>query len=140
MNHKTIQQQLIFFLEGSLPDEQTQLIAAHLESCDGCRRLLQELKADLALLEDDRHLLFDPYFYAKVKHKISSTRELPVWQSKRILQPAFFLLVLALGIQLGIWVGGQYGSSYQPVSQEAALFPLNDLSHEPIELFLLNLE
>ncbi|MCW0482167.1 anti-sigma factor family protein [Gaoshiqia sediminis] len=140
MSHKTIQEQLIFFLEGSLPDEQMKQVAAHLESCGSCRRLFQELKADMALLEDDRNLPFDPYFYAKVKHKISSTRELPVWQSKRVLQPAFFLLVLALGIQFGIWVGGHYDSPRQTVSQEAALFPLNDLSHEPIELFLLNLE
>lgn len=135
-----MQEQLIFFLEGSLPDEQKKQVAAHLESCDNCRRLYQKLKADMALLEDDRNLALDPYFFARVKNKLSTPRELPAWRSKRVLQPAFFLLVLALGIQLGIWVGGKYDSPHQTVSQEAALFPLNDLSHEPIELFLLNLE
>ena len=140
MNHKTIHNQLIFYLEGTLPESEMKCISEHLEECTDCRLFFDELKLNWQLMEQDKTIEASPYFYSKVKNKVENDGQLVVHWYSRILQPVFFVFILGIGINFGIWMGTLYSESDTFVSQEASLLLLDDMSQEPIEQFLINFE
>jgi len=137
--HNQIRTKLFLYAEGSLSDEEKLILTEHLDSCADCRLYLEELKQTLVIWERNKDFQPNPYFYAGVKNRITTRQKLvfyPVW---RRLQPAFFVVLLLLGIRMGIWVGEQARSESQS-SETIAFVPFDDLAEEPIEDFLLKFE
>lgn len=139
MNHPIVRKKLIFYLEGSLAESERQQIAAHLAECGECRAYYGELGNSLRLLDENKRQEPGPYFYAGIKNRIEARRKKPGISWQRVLQPALIVLMLALGIRFGIWVG-DHAQTDLPSNEQAMLVPFDDLSEEPIEEFLLNFE
>jgi len=139
MNHHSVRKELIFYLEGSLPEKTREQVAAHLEGCGECRSYLQDLQVSLQLLGENSKQEPGPYFYAGVKKRIDARRSVSWFRWQRVLQPALIVLLLAVGIRFGIWVGDHARADLSSTEQ-AVLVPFDDLSEEPIEEFLLNFE
>ena len=140
MEHNNIIKKLIFYIEGSLPENEMKHIAEHLDVCTECRLFFEELKLNMEVLDADKHIEPNPFFYTKLKTKLEGEKNMLVKAFSKYLQPAFFILILALGINFGIWMGSQYSTLDTSYSQEASLIPLDDISDEPIEQFLINFE
>ncbi len=139
MNHTEVRQKLLFYLDGRLPQLEAQSLKAHLESCADCKAYFIELQATYRLLDENKEQEPGVYFYAGIKNRIDAQRALAVRKWQRLLQPALAVLLLAFGIRFGIWVGDQVRTDL-PSTEQAVLLPFDDLSEEPIEEFLLNLE
>ncbi|RKD90578.1 anti-sigma factor family protein [Mangrovibacterium diazotrophicum] len=139
MNHHSVRKELIFYLEGSLPEKTREQVAAHLEECGECMTYFLELKSSLLLLDENRTQDPGPYFYTGVKNRIDARRSVSGVRWQRVLQPALIVLLLAVGIRFGIWVG-DHARADLASTEQAVLVPFDDLSEEPIEEFLLNFE
>lgn len=139
INHKTVRRQLPFFIEGSLPENEQQRILAHLEACADCREYLDDLRKSWELLAEVNRVEAGPYFVVHVKNRLSAASSQASNLVRRAWQPAIILLLLILGIRFGVWVGSR---AEQPMNttEQAVLLPFDDLSEEPIEAFLLNIE
>ena len=139
MNHITVRKKLIFYLEGSLRSDEDQLVIEHLAHCEGCREYGEELQQSMAVLNANRFAKPGDYFYAGIRTRIEARAKSGSVAYKQILQPAIIILMLALGIRFGIWVGEQ-AKGRVPMYEQVNLVPFDDLSEEPIEEFLLNIE
>ena len=139
MNHKTVRSQLLFFIEGNLPDTVQQRILSHLTECADCRAYLEDLRKSWDLLAEINRAEAGPYFVSGVKNRLKSRSSRASIIVRRAWQPVVVLLLLFLGIRFGVWVGSR---AEQPMNstEQAVLLPFDDLSEEPIEAFLLNLE
>ena len=139
MNHHSVRKELISYLEGSLPEKTKEQVAAHLEACDECKTYQHELQRSLLLLNENSKQEPGPYFYTGVKNRIDARRSVSGFRLQRVLQPALLVLLLAVGLRFGIWVGDHARADLSSTEQ-AVLVPFDDLSEEPIEEFLLNFE
>ncbi|WP_163712269.1 anti-sigma factor family protein [Mangrovibacterium lignilyticum] len=139
MNHQTVRNKLIFYLEERLPGDEQQKVADHLADCGECRRYFELLKGELQLLDGNRQQEAGPYFYAGIKNRIEARKSCRSFPWQRALQPVMLALLLAVGIRFGIWVGN-HAQAELSTTEQAVLVPFDDLSEEPIEEFLLNVE
>ncbi len=137
-NHKTVRGKLLFYLEGNLTKAEHQQVEKHLHECNECAEYFNDLKASFAMLESHKFEKTGDYFYTGIKNRIDARRYTHSTLS-RILQPALLVILLAVGIRFGVWVGSQVESS-APQSEQVALLPFDDIAEEPIEEFLLNLK
>jgi hypothetical protein len=143
MNCKTVHNKLIFFLEKELPDSEMNLVQEHLESCPECALFAEEMKLTLSILESDKVLEGNPYFYTRVKARLEN-QEQEVWSGRpvlaRILQPIAFSILLILGIYGGIKLGQPNKTvlAGSTLSEQQMIPFLNEMDAEPIEAFLMN--
>lgn len=139
MECRNIQKDLIFYLERELPEEKMAFIAKHLDGCSVCSGFLAELRKDLNIIETERKPEVSPYFFTHLSVRLDerpSFREQTPWA--RMLQTAFFTLVLIAAIYGGLRVG--YNASTPATQpQQTSLMPgMDDFGGEPIETFLLD--
>ncbi len=137
-NHNQIHKKLIFYLEGQLSESERRQVEEHLSGCADCASYFNELKSSLLLLDENKLQEPGPYFYAGVKNRIQARCSKSAI-SRRVLQPALLVLLLAMGVRFGVWVGNHTRIDLQ-TSEQAVLMPFDDLAEEPIEEFLLNLK
>lgn len=143
MQCKTLHKNLIFFLEGDLPEKEMKKVEAHLVECPDCLAFSLEMKKTLGIIEEEKQLEVNPFFYTRLKARLENqeTQKKPFWQPvfSRVLQPAFFSIILLLGIYGGIKMGQPYESQRSStILAEQDMVPyLNEMSAEPIESFLM---
>jgi hypothetical protein len=144
MNCKTLHTKIIFFLEEELPDREMEDIKIHLESCPGCIAFASEMKKTLTVLHNDKLQEVNPFFYTRVKARLenqeaekTAARRNPVLV--RILQPAFFSILLLAGIYTGVKIGQpSKNAADTSVYAETEMIPyLNEMESETIENFLM---
>ena len=144
MKCKTLHKKLIFFLENDLPEEEEELIKNHLDECADCRAFAEYMKQMLNVMQKEKSPGVNPFFYTQLKAKMEREESVPeqfvpgkVW--KRVLQPAFFSLLLITGIYAGIKIGAEAHSksSYNAYSEYEIFSYLDEMQSEPIETFLM---
>lgn len=144
MKCKTLHKKLIFFLDGELPEKETQEIRIHLNECADCAAFAEEMKKTLGIIQVEKSPEVNPFFYTRLKARMENeeAREkqrvgFPIWE--RVLQPAFFSLLLLAGIYTGIKIGQPATNDPgQNKFAETELVPfLNEMEAEPIETFLM---
>jgi len=141
MKHKEIQKQLISLLDGSLSEELKNQVELHLKECAECRYLHEELSKDLYMMDKDRVVDSDPYFYTRLKAKMEQSEAKNISWKKRVLQPAFLSLMIMAAVVFGIQLAKEVTSLPQtPQNEVAVMLPFDGLSEEPIEQFLLTFE
>jgi anti-sigma factor RsiW len=139
MKHDSIHKELIFYIDNELSVEKRTAVEKHLEECADCRSFLAFLQERMKIIEKEKNRQVSPFFYTRLSARLE---EKPAYQLQnqwiRLLQPAFFLIVLALGIYGGLKLGGNASSPNlnRPVTSSIQL--LNDFEAEPIESFLLD--
>ena len=142
MQCKTIHKKLIFFLEDELPEKEMNAIKVHLDGCVDCKAFASELQKTLAIIEDEKQFEVNPFFYTRVKAKLKNRESVqqPFWQPilVKVLQPAFFTILLIIGIYSGIKITQPIENSVTQSQNEIEMIPfLNEMSNEPIEAFLM---
>lgn len=144
MNCKTLHKKLIFFLEGDLPAKEAEEVAAHLAQCNSCAAFAEDLKKTLEIIQLEKTPKVNPFFYTRLKARMENEEikenqpaGISIWE--KVLQPAFFSLLLIAGIYTGIKIGQPASAETgQNIIAETELVPfLNEMEDEPIESFLM---
>ncbi len=138
MQHKRIHKDLIFFLGNELPERRKAAVEEHLGKCADCRNFLAFLKEELEILEKEKNPEVSPFFYTRLTGRLEEKTEhsrQPGWL--RLLEPAFFSLLLIAGVYAGIRMGSQASAFSSQQTEVVGLQLMNDFEAEPIESFLL---
>lgn len=139
MECRNIQKELIFYLDHDLPEEKMAIIGKHLDGCPRCSGFLKELEKSMGIIEAERKPEVSPYFFTRLSARLDEgpkLQEQTAWT--RVLQPAFFTLLLMAAIYGGLRVG-YYASRPVVQPQQTNVIPgMDDFGDEPIESFLLD--
>lgn len=95
---------LIGLIDGELPQIEQDNIEQHLQSCEACREKYDRLLQILNVIENEQEMSINPFFYAKVAHrlKLEQTKSVQFLWLPRLLKP--------LGIAASILIGVYFGS------------------------------
>ena len=142
MQCKKLHKKLIFFLEGDLPGHEMKQVKQHLAECDECAAFASEMSKTLTVLQEEKLPEMNPFFYTRVKTRLESQAEKPAQFIRnpyvaRVLQPAFFSLLLLAGIYTGFKIGQSTDNGASYFQQEQVIPYLNEMEAEPIEAFLM---
>lgn len=107
MTHNTIQEQLLSYLDGEIPEESAAEIRRHLRQCEECRALAGLWEQEK---EHTKRQSAPPYLWTRIQAELQQPA--PIGWLDRIaaslrpmLQPAIvvatFILVIFAGIQIG---------------------------------------
>lgn len=131
---------LTAYLEGSLGDEARARVEQHLAGCGECRRFADILRESYSLAAEEYRVEPAPFFYTRVKARLergAETTSPSAWRA--VWQPAFFSLLLLLGIYSGIRMGGALNSDRgENLTVEQVIPWINEMETEPMENFLMN--
>jgi anti-sigma factor RsiW len=139
MKTKCIHNDLIFYLDNELSVEKKIAVEKHLEECADCRSFLAFLQGGMQSIEKEKNPEVSPFFYTRLSARLDEKSERQTKsQWVRLAQPAFFSLLLVIGIYGGLKLGGNASSPkvYQQATNSAQM--LDDFAAEPIESFLLD--
>ena len=142
MQCKNLHKKLIFFLEGELSEKEMNTIKNHLNDCIECKNFAADLKKTLGIIETEKLMEVNPFFYTRLKAKIEKQQKTKIafWQPffVKVLQPAFFSLLLVAGIYSGIKIAEPIDKEAFQNQKNTEMIPfLNEMSSEPIEAFLM---
>ncbi|MFY9150451.1 MAG: zf-HC2 domain-containing protein [Prolixibacteraceae bacterium] len=138
MNCKTIHQDLIFYLDNELPEERRSVVQEHLNVCADCRKFYELLKTEMQLITEEKNPEVSPFFYTRLSARLENKQDyLPQKSWSTVLQPAFFSLILLIGIYGGLKLGNNASSPSIQQNRTSNIQMLNDFEAEPIESFLL---
>lgn len=142
MKCKTIHKKLIFFLEAELPVQEMNDIKNHLENCQDCKAFTDYLQNTLDIIEEEKQIDLNPYFYTRVKAGLEKAETADQLTSQtaiiKILQPVFFSILLLIGIYGGFRIAEPVNTASSQNLAEVEMIPyLNEMDNEPIEAFLM---
>jgi len=135
---------MIFYIDGELPIPEMEKIKIHLNKCSECAAFYEEMKKTLDVLTVEKQKEINPFFYTRLKARMENQAAIqPVFQQNRIwakvLQPAFFTVLLLAGIYSGIKIGQPVTAKNSSATYSAQeMIPyLNEMKSETIEAFLM---
>lgn len=144
MDCKQINKKLIFYIEKSLSDFEMQEIKSHIKKCDSCKQLSAILESSLNVIDEEKKVTTNPFLHTRVMQQIENRKEKTSFAHqfsiKRVLQPAFYSIILIVGIGFGVTLGNlaTSQSSNTLANSDFEEIYFNDFDQEPIEAFLLN--
>jgi len=139
MKTKCIHNDLIFYLDNDLSVEKRTPVEKHLEECADCRNFLAFLQEGLQIIEKEKNPEVSPFFYTRLSSRLEEKLEHQTQnQWVRLAQPAFFSLLLVIGIYGGLKLGSNASSPEVNQHAHSSIQMLNDFAAEPIESFLLD--
>ncbi len=123
MNCKEVENNLIFFIEGNLPENKQVDFNNHLNSCDNCKVLYQKLKADLLVIENDKITEPNPFLYSRIIENLKQveSKEPSVLRLNTkgfYVQVAAYAAGIILAIFLGIGLGADFDSNNNLVIED----------------------
>lgn len=140
MNCRSIQKELIFYLDNELLAERTSIVEHHLKNCACCRDYLTFVQSELHLIIEEKNQELTPFFYTRLSVRLEEGEKYQTDRSwSRILQPALFTLLLIIGIYGGIQIGNDASSTIIDQNAQSAMQLFDDFESEPIESFLLDI-
>lgn len=144
MKCRTIHKNLIFFLEGDLPQKETEQIKVHLSGCEQCAAFAEDMKKTLGIIEKEKAIETNPFFYTRLKAKLESqtqAEKVRFWKPVlvKVVQPVFFSVLLIAGIYTGFKIGTpvRVNTAFANYTTEEIVPYLNEMQSEPIEEFLM---
>ena len=139
MNHKSIHNDLIFYLDNELSVEKRTAVEKHLEECADCQSFLAFLQDGMQVIEKEKNPEVSPFFYTRLSARLEEKEESQVQnQWVRLVQPALFSLLLVVGIYGGLKLGSNASSPKSDQHVTSSIQMLNDFDAEPVESFLLD--
>jgi anti-sigma factor RsiW len=144
MKCKTIHSKIIFYLDGDLALDEMEQIKLHLSQCNDCAAFAGELSKSMAILESEKSPKINPFFYTRLKAKLENqvTEQNEIYRRPiliKVLQPAFFSILLFVGIYVGIKIGQPANSTatYGIYAEQDLIPYLDEMKNETIETFLM---
>jgi anti-sigma factor RsiW len=139
MMHTYIQEKLLLYLDGDLPDEEMQHIRDHLSTCSDCTDQSRRLESVWHSENRLEKVTPSPFLWTRLEMQIMESERSPVfvWDRKTILHgitmhpiPAFAAVVaIAAGIYLGTPQEAQTYEQNRSVSQLAGTSDELGLNH-----------
>ena len=132
---------LFSYVEQALGKEERAEVERHLESCLSCREFLAYLSEFPVIINKQVESVEASSFYDRVESRIEAKSVVRPLALRRSILPdlvAASVLAVAIfaGVNLGrLWSGGEVSAA---AIQEKTQY-LNDMSHEPVESFILTL-
>lgn len=142
MKCKAIHNKIIFFVEKELPVSEMKQIREHINNCPNCALFAKDLQKTLRILDSEKVVEENPFFYTRVKVRLENQEKEVVAKRPilaRILQPVAFSIILLFGVYGGIKLGQPYNAqlSESSLSENQIIPYLNEMDAEPIETFLM---
>ena len=144
MHCKTLHRKMIFYIDGELPIPEMEKIKVHLDECSDCAAFYEEMKKTLDVFTAEKQRDINPFFYTRLKARMENQTAIqPVFQQNgiwaKVLQPAFFTVLLLAGIYSGIKIGqpATTENSSAIYSAQEIIPYLNEMKSETIEAFLM---
>ena len=132
---------LFSYAEGTLPGEQTAAVEEHLAGCIACRELAEEIKGVLAVVEAEKRVEENPFFFTRVEARMLRPVKQPELSLVRLLPTMVAVLFFVGGVFAGINIGSLYGAGGE--SSERLVYEtkqyIDDFGQEPIESYIINL-
>jgi hypothetical protein len=138
MECKSIHKDLIFYLGNELPVGRSMEIQKHLENCNECSEFLSFLNAEMQIIQEEKNPEVSPFFYTRISGRLQEKVAYqigPAWV--RLIQPAFFSLLLVFGIYGGFKIGTSASTMGTNQPEIRSIQMMDDFGAEPIESFLL---
>lgn len=110
MNCNQAQNHFLFFMEGSLSSQKTREVQEHLEKCDACTILLNDVEKTYRAFDKIPVPEVNPYLSTRIdallkeEHLEIEVARLPF---RSIFPKVAATAIIIIGIALGIFVGGQ---------------------------------
>jgi predicted anti-sigma-YlaC factor YlaD len=102
MECKSVENKLIFYLEGELTDNENRWVTEHLEHCSECSAKLSYLKEALQVMQNERQMEPKPFMYTRINARMErNTKTVRRW----IISPLAIASVLVVGLVIGTLVG-----------------------------------
>lgn len=137
MNCLTCQNNLVAYLEEKLPVEIQRNTAAHLESCNQCRELYNEMKLVYNLIEDEKAIVSNPFLVTRVMTAIenqeTALNKEPV--HKRIMQTALIAASISIAVLGGIEAGNLYTTAPEKKAIPDEMVFMNDTALESLNIY-----
>lgn len=134
MNCKQVENNLLFYIDNELSEEMSTSIYTHINACEHCMHLHENLKSTFQLIEKEKIQPDDFYFYTRLQQRMENQSlkgKTTVFLQKRILQPIAVFCLLTIGIFAGIKIGNQYNTNNIEISAESnRISQLNAYSEE----------
>ena len=108
MHCSQVQTKLILYSTGGISDQENRQIEEHLAHCKSCSMMLADMNAMWEAAKEE-HIPYQPFFYTKLRQRMESKKNAsrPWFErfGRGVLQPAFYALILIMGIYAGLQLG-----------------------------------
>lgn len=131
---------LILYAEESLSAKRRDHLESHLADCSECQEFLSTLKEALTVIETDKEINENSFFYTRVIAKLDANEKHTPANAKRFIPAFAFSCILLAGILVGINMGKLYSNNTSVISNDLQeeIGYMDDITQEPIEGFFLN--
>ena len=137
MNCSTCQNNLDAYLEIKLPKEMQMAVADHLESCNQCKALYDEMKQAYNIIEAEKAVVSNPFLVTRVMTAIENQEAAlntkPAY--KRIIQTALIAASIAIAVIGGIGAGNLYSTVPGNKAIPDEMVFMNDAALESLNVY-----
>ena len=148
MDCKKIKKYLFEYAEGNAKGESKEIITGHLRSCNDCQKELQVIINALQLIETEKEIQPDPWFYNRFKtrmqNELAGENSFVSLKWTKIVRPVLVSVVIIFFAISGIITGSVISREFIVVEEKgkyeilADEYYLNGLEEENIEIILLS--
>ena len=132
MKNECIHNDLIFYIDNELSVEKRTEVEKHLEECADCRSFLAFLEDGMQVIEKEKNPEVSPFFFTRLSSRLEEKPEYQVQNPwVRLVQPAFFSLLLVAGIYGGLKLGSNAIPPKINPQATSSIQMLNDFASEP---------
>jgi predicted anti-sigma-YlaC factor YlaD len=133
MDCKLIQNNLIGYVEQTLPIEVSANIKDHLGSCASCLRLYENVYSTYTSYSHIAKPAVNPFIYSRIEQKLHRKYQpevaiTPIWFRK--VQPVAATVLLFIGVSFGIYLGKNLSKTALSVSKTERSEVLNAYASE----------
>jgi Predicted integral membrane protein len=114
MNCNKAKQNLIGYLEQTIPIDLQDAMSAHFSECPACRKLYKDVAATYNVLVNEPVPEVNPFFYTRLEQKLRTKYQPQQRVTPRIiwkLQPIAATLLIIIGVGIGIVIGSSISGS-----------------------------
>jgi hypothetical protein len=149
MNCRLFHKNLVAYIEQAVPDDVHVQMDKHLESCNGCQKLLQEIRTTYGVWDTVPVPELNPFFYTRVEQKLQNTflSATPsiywIWKLRSVATIVLMVIGIGVGITIGINLSSQSVTQKSADRDEiikayASDYYLSETTEENMDAYLVN--
>lgn len=110
MNCKYVEENIVGYLEGNIPEGRKMKFDEHLRECEKCRKMAEEFSSAWGYLRSPAPKEVSPYFWTRLRARIDEYEKKKsfIGSPVKFLEPAMYSLILAVGLFAGYSLGSTY--------------------------------